>query len=68
MEKPKNLWLQLNTSRINTLLHKMEEEKAKSSYPGQFDLGSPILMIKMMINEIEKLQKENDQLKQKQGT
>ena len=68
MEKPKNLWLQLNTSRINTLLHKMEEEKQKSSYPGQFDLGSVMLIMKMMINEIEKLQKENEELKQKQGT
>jgi hypothetical protein len=65
MERPKNAWLQLNSGRINSLLHKMQEERFKSSYQGQLDLGSVIFLLNGMISEIGKLQKENDELKTK---
>jgi sensor histidine kinase YesM len=63
MEKPKNLWLQMNYGRINSLLYKMQEERFKSSYQGQLDLGLVILLYNGMINEIEKLDKDNEDLK-----
>jgi hypothetical protein len=65
MERPKNVWLQLNAVRINSLMHKMQEERFKSSYQGQLDLGSVIFLLNGMISEIGKLQKENDELKTK---
>jgi hypothetical protein len=64
MENPKNVWLQLNYKRINSLIYRMQEERFKSSYQGQLDLGSVVIMFNGMINEIEKLQKENDEIKQ----
>jgi len=68
MERSKNVWLQLNSGRINSLLHKMQEERFKSSYQGQLDLGLVILLFNGMISQIENLQKENDELKTKQGS
>ena len=65
MEKPKNVWLQVNATRINSLMQKMEEERFRSSYQGQLDLALVIHLMKGMINEINTLQKEIDKLKQK---
>jgi hypothetical protein len=68
MEKTKNVFLGVNANRINSLFAKIEEERFKSSYQGQLDLGVTISMLKGMITEIQKLQKENDELKVKLGT
>lgn len=63
MENTKNLWLQVNHQRINSLLHKLQEERFKSAYQGQTDFNLIILIMNGMISEIEKTQKENDDLK-----
>lgn len=68
MEKSKNVWLTGNANRINSLFAKMEEERFKSSYQGQLDLGVVIFLFKGMINEINTLQKQNDELKVKLGS
>lgn len=60
MQKSKNVWLQVNAGRINNLMTKLEEERQKSSYPGQIDFGSVKNMMTGMINEIENLQRVSD--------
>jgi hypothetical protein len=68
MEKTKNVWLQVNTNKINSLMLKMEEERFKSTYQGQLDLGTVIFLMKGMVYEIQNLQNQVDELKQKQGS
>lgn len=57
MEKTKNVWLQMNSQRINSLMKQMEEERFKSAYQGQVNFAFIISLMKGMIQEIENLQK-----------
>ena len=63
MERSKNLWLQTNAKSVNSAIFKINEERFKSSYQGQLDLGVVLFLMNGMINEINKLQAENDKLK-----
>jgi len=65
VENPKNVWLRSHAKTLNSIMFKVEEERFKSSYQGQLDLGVVLFMMKGMMNEIENLQKENDDLKTK---
>jgi hypothetical protein len=63
MEKSKNVWLQLNSARIRSVTQELEQERFKSSYPGAPSISMILTLFKGCIAEIEKLQKENDELK-----
>jgi len=68
MEKFKNVWLQMNSVRIGSIIQDLEQERFKSSYPGAPSIAVVLSLFKGCLGEIEKLQKENDDLKTKQGS
>ena len=68
MEKSKNVWLQLNSGKIHSIMQELEQERFKSSYPGAPSIAVVLTLFKGCLGEIEKLQKENDDLKTKQGS
>jgi len=67
MEKKKyeNLWLNMNHGKINKVLYELEEYRFKSHERGSFDAFTTMTMIKGLTNEIEKLEKQNRELKEK---
>ena len=65
MERFKNAWLQLNSAKIYSITQELEQERFKSSYPGAPSIAVVLSLFKGCLGEIEKLQKENDELKTK---
>ena len=67
MEKKnyENLLLQMNRGRISKILFELDEHRFKSHEPGSFNVYDTTLMFKGLINEIERLDKENRELKER---
>lgn len=67
MEKKKyeNLWLNMNQDKISRVLYELEDYRFKSHERGSFDAFTTMTMIKGLTNEVEKLEKQNKELKER---
>jgi len=60
-----NVWLISNRKKVKALLRQFEEHRMKGSYGGDINLGEAIMLTSGLINEIERLNRENVELKSK---
>lgn len=67
MEKKKyeSVWLQVNQNRIGKILYELEDYRFKSHEQGAFNAPEVMIMIKGLTNELERLEKENKELKER---
>jgi len=53
-----NVWLISNRRRVDTLIRQFEEYRMMGSYGGKINFGEGILLVRGLVNELERVNKE----------
>ena len=59
-----NNWLNIQLRRAENLIYQCEDYRLKGSYGGELNLAEIVFILKGSLNEIQRLQKEFDKLKE----